>query len=160
MISFFQFMLRGRLGLSDHIMKNEHLRRFPKTSTFETILLWIRASSELILLNFWRSWIFRTNRIINLSTPSTSSLTSALTHNHLNFSSAAPTDPVEDVTKFKEDFEEQYGSTHPTFYLGSYGQVRIKCIFCFKRLRKNSTLIWFKPFVRFNREDGATLGVS
>eukprot|EP00111_Clytia_hemisphaerica_P006708 TCONS_00019388-protein len=34
-----------------------------------------------------------------------------------------PTDPVEDVTKFKENFEEEYGSTHPTFYLGSYGQV-------------------------------------
>jgi len=33
-------------------------------------------------------------------------------------------DPVDDVNKFKEKYEEKYGSQHPTFYLGSYGQVR------------------------------------
>ncbi|XP_057298409.1 FAS-associated factor 2-like [Hydractinia symbiolongicarpus] len=35
----------------------------------------------------------------------------------------ALTKPVDDVIKFKEEYEELYGKTHPTFYLGSYSQV-------------------------------------
>jgi FAS-associated factor 2 len=35
--------------------------------------------------------------------------------------SAGPT-PLEDVLKFKEDFERKYGGVHPTLYQGSYSQ--------------------------------------
>ena len=35
----------------------------------------------------------------------------------------ASTTPLEDVLKFKEDFEAKYGRIHPTFYQGSYSQV-------------------------------------
>lgn len=34
----------------------------------------------------------------------------------------ADTTPIEDILNFKEDFENKYGRTHPTFYEGSYGQ--------------------------------------
>ena len=34
----------------------------------------------------------------------------------------ADTTPLEDVLKFKEEFETKYGRTHPTFYQGSYSQ--------------------------------------
>ena len=33
------------------------------------------------------------------------------------------TDPVGDVTRFIHSFEEILGTTHPTFYQGSYSQV-------------------------------------
>jgi len=33
------------------------------------------------------------------------------------------TDPLDDVLKFKREYEETFGSVHPTFYLGSYSQV-------------------------------------
>lgn len=33
------------------------------------------------------------------------------------------TEPVDDVLKFKKEYEETYGSVHPTLYLGSYSQV-------------------------------------
>ena len=36
--------------------------------------------------------------------------------------------PLEDVLQFKAEFEQEYGQVHPTFYQGSYSQVRInKC---------------------------------
>lgn len=35
---------------------------------------------------------------------------------------AEVTDPVGDVMRFVHKFEEQYGSNHPVFYQGSYGQ--------------------------------------
>ena len=38
------------------------------------------------------------------------------------FKLLADTTPLEDVLKFKEDFEAKYGRTHPTFYQGSYSQ--------------------------------------
>lgn len=33
------------------------------------------------------------------------------------------TDPVGDVTRFINSYEETLGTTHPTFYQGSYSQV-------------------------------------
>ncbi len=35
----------------------------------------------------------------------------------------ADTTPLEDILKFKEDFETKYGRIHPTFYQGNYSQV-------------------------------------
>lgn len=35
---------------------------------------------------------------------------------------AEVTDPVGDVMRFVHQFEETYGSVHPVFYQGSYGQ--------------------------------------
>ena len=37
----------------------------------------------------------------------------------------ARTTPLEDVLQFKAEFESDYGAVHPTFYQGSYSQVRI-----------------------------------
>ncbi|KAK2568233.1 FAS-associated factor 2-B [Acropora cervicornis] len=34
----------------------------------------------------------------------------------------ARTTPLEDVLRFKDDFEREYGAIHPTFYQGSYSQ--------------------------------------
>lgn len=34
------------------------------------------------------------------------------------------TDPLGDVNNFIKKFEEVYGSFHPTFYRGTYSQVR------------------------------------
>lgn len=34
----------------------------------------------------------------------------------------ADTTPLQDVLKFKEEFESKYGRIHPTFYQGSYSQ--------------------------------------
>ncbi|XP_020605015.1 FAS-associated factor 2-like [Orbicella faveolata] len=38
----------------------------------------------------------------------------------------AQTTPLEDVLQFKAEFEAEYGAVHPTFYQGSYSQVRTK----------------------------------
>ena len=42
------------------------------------------------------------------------------------FCSKARTTPLEDVLQFKAEFEKDYGAIHPTFYQGSYSQVRIE----------------------------------
>ena len=39
---------------------------------------------------------------------------------------SAETTPLEDVLKFKTEFEAEYGTVHPTFYQGSYSQVHRK----------------------------------
>lgn len=39
-------------------------------------------------------------------------------------SALARTTPLEDVLQFKAEFEAEYGTVHPTFYQGSYSQVR------------------------------------
>ena len=36
------------------------------------------------------------------------------------------TDPVGDVTRFIRNFNDKYGTEHPTFYQGSYSQVSLK----------------------------------
>ena len=36
------------------------------------------------------------------------------------------TDPVGDVMRFIRTFNDKYGAEHPTFYQGSYSQVRNK----------------------------------
>jgi FAS-associated factor 2 len=41
--------------------------------------------------------------------------------------SADVVDPVGDVTRFIETYNESYGGTHPVFYQGTYSQVNDVC---------------------------------
>ena len=36
-------------------------------------------------------------------------------------------DPIGDVTRFIQNYNELFGNEHPVFYQGTYSQVRIQC---------------------------------
>lgn len=57
------------------------------------------------------------------------------------------TDPLDDVLKFKREYEETFGAVHPTFYLGSYSQVY--CITLTKYPSLKDDLTFFTVVVLF-----------